>query len=100
MLLVSAVPAFVSLSQFASSSEPILVAAGGRVQLDLEDFKSIDPPKKDGVLDATAAKIKNLYEGQARLVSELRKLEELDSRCEFMQKGMCPGRCLSIGISS
>ena len=92
-----------SLLQFALMLriEPFLrVMAGGRFQIDLEDFKSIAPPKKEGVLDATEAKIKNLYEGQARLVSELQKLEELDTRCESMQKGRCPNRSLSVRISS
>lgn len=66
------------------------MVAGGRFQLDLEDFKSIAPPKKEGLLDATEAKIKNLYEGQARMVSELQRLQDLESRCESMQKGACP----------
>ena len=96
MLLVSAAIYSLVVSLATRLLSSFFVVAGGRFQLDLEDFKSIAPPKKEGLLDATEAKIKNLYEGQARMVSELQRLQDLESRCESMQKGACSGRNFSL----
>jgi len=99
MLLVSAAIYSLVVSLATRLLSSFFVVAGGRFQLDLEDFKSIAPPKKEGLLYATEAKIKNLYEGQARMVSELQRLQDLESRCESMQKGACLRQELFVTFS-
>ena len=61
-------------------------ALGGRAQLDVEDFSSISPPKREGALDVTDVRIKKLTEAQAKLVAEFQRVEDLETRADMTMK--------------
>ena len=62
-------------------------ALGGRSQLDLEAFCSIQPSSNSrGALDVTDARIKRLTDAQSKLAKEFQRVEDLEVRHDVTSK--------------